>query len=223
MVSAWNTISWYIRVLSHHLYSSASTIATSDRKKIKQNKGCPLVLTFEAGTGIWMITLLIPVINVLWLRLPTVYLCFPLGPQFWSHRLFSFWAFLRVAALEALKRGWHCIVILGYRLFDSRVPHWRSLTFDCVWTQGWLCEKHLCIFLMTEVAYPILYDFNLILGVSSHLAPDAIYKSSEPSKILPKIYCFIIVPRIKGGQLEAVRAGGYGSVKNALCIADDKW
>ena len=76
---------------------------------------------------------------------------------------------------------------------------------------------------MTEVGYSILYLFNLILGVFSHLAPDLIYKNSETFKILSKIYCCTTIACIKACQLEALGAAGCGVVKNALYIADDKW
>ena len=47
-------------------------------------------------------------------------------------------------------------------------------------------------------------------------------KSLETSEILPKIYYCMTVLRLKDCQLEAVEARGYGGVKNALYIADDK-
>ena len=59
--------------------------------------------------------------------------------------------------------------------------------FNWVWKQGWPRGKRWFISLMTEVGYPILYHFKLILGVSSHLAPDANHKSSRVSVILLKV------------------------------------
>ena len=41
--------------------------------------------------------------------------------------------------------------------------------------------------MMMEIDYPILYYFNLILGVSSHLAPDVIHKSSKVFVIFLKV------------------------------------
>ena len=92
------------------------------------------------------------------------------------------------------------VVIPGHRLFDSKVLHWGSLPFDWVWKQGWPRGKRWFISLMTEVGYPILYHFNLILGVSSHLAPDANHKSLRVSVILLK------VPELGSGHKPCFRA-----------------
>ena len=57
--------------------------------------------------------------------------------------------------------------------------------------------KYWFISLMTEIGYPILYHFNLILGVSSYLALDVIHKSLETSEILLKIHSCTTVSRNK--------------------------
>ena len=48
----------------------------------------------------------------------------------------------------------------------------------------WPHGQRWFISLMKEAEYPILYHFNLSLGVSSHLAPDVIHKNSRVSVIL---------------------------------------
>ena len=80
-----------------------------------------------------MITFLVPVVNVIWLRSNRVYLWFLLDLQFGLRWPFSFWAFLGVAALGALRRWWHRVVIPGHRLFDSKVLHRGDRSPDFVY------------------------------------------------------------------------------------------
>ena len=114
------------------------------------NKSCQLVSTFEVATDIWMITLLVLIVNVIWLRLPAVRLCLfisnrlvaltsliklesPLGLQLWLRQPFLF----RVSNLlkgfstvRALKKWWHYVVISGYKLFDPKFLYWGSLIMN---------------------------------------------------------------------------------------------
>ena len=123
----------YLGALTHHLRSWTSTIATSNWGKVYQNKCCQPVLTFEVATDVWMIAFLVTVVNVMWLRSHGVYLCFPPNLQFWLRRLLFFWAFLGVATLGALRRWWHCVVIFGHRLFNSKVLHRGDRSSDFVY------------------------------------------------------------------------------------------
>ena len=79
------------------------------------------------------------------------------------------------------------LVFLGYRLFDPKVLYWGNLTLEWVWMQEWSRGKYWFISLMTEVGYPILYYFNLILGDSFHFAVDANHKSSRVFVIFSKV------------------------------------
>ena len=123
----------YPGFFTYHLCFWASTIANSDREKIYRNKSCRPVLIFEVATGIWITALLVIVVNVRWLRSHGVYLCFLLGLQIWLRWFLFFWAFLRVVVLGALKRSWHCVVIPGHKLFNSKVLHPRDRSPDFVY------------------------------------------------------------------------------------------
>ena len=94
------------------------------------------------------------------------------------------WPRLLVVCLSTWPSTLIALAFYGYRFFDPKVLYQGSLTFDWVWKQRWPHGKRWFISLMTEVGYPILYHFSLILGVFSHLAPDVIYKSSRVLALL---------------------------------------
>ena len=233
-----------------------------------------------------MIALFVPVLNVMWLRLHEVYLCFPLGLQLWSRRLFSFRAFLGAAALEALRRWWYCVVISGHRLFESKILHQgnhsldfvyngssvsgilsrRSLNWaqvigpfstrllwglsaigalrigwwlrvgpdhgclilgfcvkgDWLWTEVWLRHwprgQRWFISLMKEAGYPILYHFNLILGVSSYLAPDVIHKTQESSWFSNVLELGGLLSRLRVSRNQGSPIEPSGSVLNGSLV-----
>ena len=186
------------------------------------------------------------------LRLPAVCLYFILGFQPWLRLFFFFLAFLGVAALGALRKGWHRVVILGHRIFNSKILYqgdrspkfvyndlkvsgifprrflnWaqvigpfftihsssilglfldRGLTLDRNVSKTAARRQCWSISLM-EVGSLLLYQFNLILGVFSHLILDVIHKSLgvRDSSKGPLLYKRFLHQR--GCQLSAVWGG----------------
>ena len=59
-----------------------------------------------------------------------------LGLQLWLYWPLFFQAFLGVAALGVLKRWWHRIVILGHRLFDSKVIYQGDCSSNFVYNSS---------------------------------------------------------------------------------------
>ena len=93
--------------------------------KSTPKQGLPTSITYlrslsKVATGVWMIAILVIVVNAIWLGSNGVYLCFPLGFQFWSRWLFSFRAFLEVfSAVGVLRRQWHWVALPGHRLLNE--------------------------------------------------------------------------------------------------------
>ena len=102
-------------------------------------------------------------LNVMWLRLPAVHLCSLISE--------------RSVALTLLTR-------LESPLGPQPWSRWPFFfNFNWIWKQRWPCGKRWFISLTTKVSFPILYHFNLILGVFSYLASDVIHKNSRVSVV----------------------------------------